>query len=664
MTSYLASVFANQGVATLVCAFFVALWAVLRPASIRDYEERPLPPNLVVQVVIVLLYIAVYLTLVGMATIGGQAFASLAESVLDQTSYIHIKPYVADMRKTAPGLAFFAFFGPLSLLPVRELERRFLVWMHRGTHLNQDGRLLALHLAECTFVPSPEERQRSIKGLRAFNVFLTQGDTSTIKLVSVEHWRKVNALLELMHTWNPPGGSMLSANQQRRLALLAAAHERKTGLALGIVSLLARDGDRAGTLAKVSEILDKASHDKPAEIANSETTLAALLVGSGPRAQHASTRVAPQELEAYLQPINDYFAVEYQLLLEDLTQLAAQSLMYAGDRAATRLDDLKRIGFCGLGYIERMDMARLLMVLFSVGVSGFATLFAFRFAMQAGISPEVARDTNADMMVMLASISLIMAAAALIGAYAGSNGEYARAARPPWGRYLRAGLFGVLAFFLIHGAQFALMGGDPMSKRREAEQQRQERILALTARSLPAEDRALLAEARIDKRPPAASADNLRALGRIAPFALLPFFIVVGMCLLARLPRHWRPAPVAQSAVGLRIWDRTLDGFAMCAILFAASALAMTVASALGLMPPRGDAAAGAPPNLAIVLIQFAILGFAIGAIVVRDVRLAAHTRMVETRESPPARPPPAAQGPAREMARAASAIGNLAAPT
>lgn len=653
MLAFFSALIAKQSLATYFFSAVVALWAILRPTMIRDDEERPLPPNRLVRVVVVILYLSVYLSLVGLGILGGKAFTDNADSFLTQTMYGMVKFSMPSVRDSVPFLAFSILFLATQWPPIAQLEKRLLVWLFRGSHLGPDGQSLARHLVECDFDPSPEERKRSIEGLRAFNVFLTDNDTKSIRLGSIENWRKVNALLRMVHDWNPSGQSALSKEQQRQLTQLAAAHERKTKLALGIVTLLAKGKDQGGTLSKVSAILDSAPHGDPMEAAEREATLAMMVGNAALETPGETLRVGSKELETYLRPINDYFAVEYQLLLEELSRLAATSLLHAGDLSGERLEELKRVGFGGLGLIERMDIGRLLMFLFAIASLGFAILFFFGPGARPIADPEIAREWRPVMLIMQASIALIMAAAALIGAYVGSNALLAQAPKTPWRAYIMAGLVGILAFVLTHGIQFAVFG-DPMTKRREIELRVQERYLARTAPLVVGEDRTLLAERALDRRVPQLGPETKRPLMRIAPFALLPFFIVIGMCRLARIRRYWTPQPVSQSRLASKVWERTIDGMAMAVILFGSCLLAFTISRMLGLMPQPSPVPGMPPPpsNPLFLLIPFGGLGFAIGALVVRDVRLAAHTRMID-REPRPVAPPPAANRPAVEPGKA-----------
>jgi hypothetical protein len=675
MSMQLTSLLAQGTFSVLFFGCLVALWAILRPPMIRDDDERPLPPLLVVRIVLVILYITLYLMLVGTAWMGGKLFTEIAEAVLSQTWYGWVKGYLAQIHTNAAGFAFIVLLAPMSLVPMRELERRFLVWLHRGSHLSGDGRDLALHLAEGPFVPSEEERQRSLAALREMNLLLSDTDTRSIKLVSVEQWRKVNALLHLLQTWNTPSAPLLTKSQTRRLARLDAAHERKTRLALGIVSLLARGGDRSKALSTVSRILDTASHGDPTEASNLEGSLMAVVgavasmaggvgpAAAGQGAQGATVTLSSHELEEYLRPINAYFAAEYRLLLEELSALASTALIHAGDAAGDRLEDLKRAGFGGLGLVERMDIPRLFLILFGVTISGFAIFALFRLGQQRSMDPELVRLLQPSQFIGLGVFSLILAVAALIGAYTASNGGLARREPMPWRSYLQAGFVSVLAFFVIWGAQISLYG-DTRDKRREALEQYEQRILARTVPSLTEEERAYIAARSVERRMPSLSSGKSRPLLRRAPYALLPFAIVLGMCLLARLPGYSAPGAVSRSRWASKAWERTIDGFAMSTILLLAGVAALLISQALGLrQAPQPGAPAGVGPSSPLFLmIQFAAIGFAVGLLVMRDVRLAAHARLV-TGDLPAASTPPGGSvGEATAVAAAATAAAAAAA--
>lgn len=651
LSTVLPAVFVRQEFATILFSVFVVLYAILRPPMIRDDEDRPLPPIKVVRLAVIVLYLSVYLALTGLAVMGGKSFSALAAQYLEQTAYSFSRYVNApDIKSSAPALAFTLLFFSMFFEPIRQLERQILVWLHLGSHLGNDGKLLARHLATCAYEPSEKQRQRSIDRLSGFHLFLSDRKTDTIRLRSVDSWRKADALLSLIGEWNADGRSTLSKEHRRRIKTLAAAHDRKTRLAVGVVGLIARAGDKAAALSRISRAMD-ATQGAGAIPEDSETKLASIIgaeelqrlerhetdVRPGDVRQDEAIIVNSQELATYLEPIDDYFVEEYALILDELGDIAAHALLQAGDEAGARLETLKEAGFRGLGLIERMDIPRLLLILFGVAVAGFAILITL--GPMQNTDAEIRRQMQNDRAVMIGAIALIMAVATLVGAYIGSTGSLARAQPFPWRGYLQAGFAGVLAFFLIHAVQFQLFG-DPLAKRRELEAKRQELVIAVQSPLLQPEVRRQSAEVAAERRKPV---EVNRPLLRIAPFSILPFAIVIGLCVLARFERPWIPAAARGSRLATKVFERTVDGLAMAIIVMLAVLAAFGLATALGTMPPRpeaGPTAAGLP-RVVLILIPFSMLGFTIGALVLRDMRLAAHTRLVQADPAPqpPARP-------------------------
>jgi hypothetical protein len=104
---------------------------------------------------------------------------------------------------------------------------------------------------------------------------------------------------------------------------------------------------------------------------------------------------------------------------------------------------------------------------------------------------------------------------------------------------------------------------------------------------------------------------------------VLPFFTTIGICWLAR-QKPWQPIG-ALGENGTALLQRFADGILIAVLMLPAFSIAVSVLMMVGQRLPdvlrsRFDIT---------VMGILAILGFIVGATVVRDVRTAAHTRVV-----------------------------------
>jgi hypothetical protein len=240
----------------------VALWALARPTTIRDYDNRPLPADAKARLFVVVCYVGLYLLGIAVTFVARDALAKVVATMPRwELAGELVRQLAPDLDKGAPFLSFFALGTLLTLPAVRELERSFMVWAYNARHLHKDVELLSLHIRSCPFVASDQERLLNIEGLKAFNIFLTDTNTQAITLPSVVAWRKTAALLRQLRAWRDDAGSLLDTAQQRQLEEIAAAHERKTRLAIEIVrvlNLVSQGGGPERALSQVSSILSGA----------------------------------------------------------------------------------------------------------------------------------------------------------------------------------------------------------------------------------------------------------------------------------------------------------------------------------------------------------------------------------------------------------------------
>ena len=206
----------------------VALWAVARPTTIRDADNRPLPPNLTARLIIVLLYAMVYAGVVAAFMFGKGFVMNVISAAPNQ-----IEAAFKSFEHQSPLLALMALVGLQSLAPFREAERAFIVWIHSVRHLHGDVSTLVAHFQSCGFTPSDVEHQKNIDELARHNIFLTDPNTRGIDLPSLHAWRKLTTMLRRLRAWNKDKQRILTDAQMELLDELEKAHARKNSFGGG-----------------------------------------------------------------------------------------------------------------------------------------------------------------------------------------------------------------------------------------------------------------------------------------------------------------------------------------------------------------------------------------------------------------------------------------------
>lgn len=639
----------------------VLAFAWTRPLTLTDFENRKLARNVSAQVFFTLLYLVLFVVLVAAFQYGGKVFVALVESAgwLGQLSQ-YLQRRSDQPASFAPLLALGAIGWFQSLPVLRELERTCLVYTYSARYMYTDVKELSEHLQHCVFDPTESERARNRQALERLNVFLTDSDTAPIDLKVVGDWRKVETLLRQLSAWTAEGRSVLNDPEREQLQEALTAHERKTALALNIIRMLdhvASGRSTAETMGEVTDLLSKAKAGGGGRIEAVEARIETVLEGGADDAAVARPiYLSSMQLMSFLEQIQSYFEEEYRILLRHVAELAAKCIVHSGDLASERLRTVKSAGFKGLGRILPISFNRILWVFFAVLGASFV-LFVARQWLASG-SVGVERVDMQRTMMMAGFISLTTALAAIVGAAVGSTRRLAQCPVVPWRTYLGAGLIAVTLFFITHGTRMMLTKGI----------ERPPVVAAQTTADAPSPAAAAAPGTRMTPwvRPP--------SLTQSAPWALIPFVVTVAICLLARLPgwplvgssfspapappaapRPGTPASMPQSGAlsetpeqrRFRVLaERTLDGIALGLAMVAAIAVVLKAVfpmlqwlvpqSGIRLPPRMVEAMAHTwlPPSL--VLMQFAI-GFFIGALILREVRRAGHSRVVLT---PVAAPP------------------------
>jgi hypothetical protein len=384
-----------------------------------------------------------------------------------------------------------------------------------------------------------------------------------------------------LRDWNDDEQRVLEQSEMKLLAEAETAHERKTQLAMTIIKMVeqaGKGGDTSKVLSDVLEMLSRTPDVDRAGVAAVEARMKTMLADDAVSATRP-LRLTGEEMRNHLAQIETYFQIEYEMLLQQVAELTAKSVILAGEAAPERLEQLRTIGFQGLGRIEPINFDRVIWLFIIVAFGGFLVLFLGRIgsAQQQGGADGLAR------------FAFVMAAAALIGAIVGSQRRLSRAPITPWSSYFAAGVVAAALFLAVQSISQLVKD-----------------YLGL-------------------QTPPG---QQPFAVHRMLPWALVPMLLTVGICRLARVPR-WPDLPGLKAYHN--VWERILDGIGVSGALLIAYLLAFSLHEPLGIELPKGLQESMKLRNILPIPIYFPLLalGFFIGFFVVRDVRRAAHARIV-----------------------------------
>lgn len=563
----------------------IALFALIRPTMVRDYDNQPLPNNATARVIFVILYVLMYVALAVGLYLSGQTVAQF----LPPLPYVKS---VADQMTTGAPVVALVTLGTLWQIPfTKELERAFLVTLHSTRHLHNDIQLLKQRLVGGVFDPPATERSLNLNMLKKHGVFVRDDDPGPVEIMTINNWRKVSSLLRLLRVWNQDRVSVLSDEDRRLLDRIQTAHDRKTLLAMTIIRMTRQSPEGTETTKMFAELMQRLSISAQlhrADLGEMEERAKSIL-GEGSRAALQPVRLTQDEFRICLNEIVGYFEIEYDILLQQLAQLVAKATVLAGDKAPERLQQLKEIGFSGLGRIERISLDVVLWLFLVATFGGFLVVYI----------PNMGHVTNPQ---GLARFAFSMSIAGLIGALVGSVRRYARALYAPWTVYFLAGLLAAalyIGFTLVHN-----LINEILQIQRGPEQR---------PFSLP---------------------DTIT-------WGLLPLVLTVAIAFLARV-RVWSELP--QLGEFGPIAERIIDGACVSAVVLIGYYGAIVLHPVLGLeLSARLQERMAAPHILPIPIFPpLQALAFLIGFFFVRDVRRVAHATIVEDVKS--AAPKPATQ--------------------
>ena len=558
----------------------VVIFAVLRLFQVKDADGQKLPQSFPARSFFVLTYVLIYVAIVLIFRLSPDLLQIITGS----------SRFEASLKQTpelVPMLAVAALYSIFSIPQVKDIERDYILFIHSAQHRTADEERLCEHLIICEFHPSDQERRLNENYLQQFNLYITNRGDGPVRLGAFDAWRKTSAILRRLRDSNANIQRTLSNEDRLELARLEAAHQRKTSLAVSIIRILndlGSEAENSAKLAMVTELLSNAAHSDRERVLDAEVVSQTIIEAqtSGPKREVGKPlRISEQQILQYLSQIENYFRVEYKLILQSLSRMAARSIVRAGELIGNRLEDLKKAGFTGLGTVEQVTLDRVIWVLLVTWVVTFV-LFSL---------PAFLAGTGQRLVPIFLSVASSFSVAALIGSIWGARRSLIERRITPWASYLAAAFFAVAGFFIIQSIRYAI---DPDA-----------------------------AVTRIRETLNVQTVTFTQYLAHLSPFALTPALIAVGICRFARI-RKWPTWPF------IDLPQRLKDGLALgllCLVAhLAARYLHQLVKTAFGVQSWHHS-------DLQFYLFQatFFTIGFVIGSIVVGDVRNIAYSEIVPT---------------------------------
>lgn len=567
---------------------WIIAWATYRALGPTRGQHLQSDWVLAARFIYVFSYLVVFVGGTGVIVFGGQLGTHLATGVSGSF------PLLADANamlggKTAPLAPLFALgviHLALKIEPVNELDRRVLAWLHSADHLEDELQKLRAVLETMPFEPSDLEVAENRRKLQDYDVRFTDNRLISGDIAVVTLWRKVACLLRFVSAWQRSSVKVLNAEEEHELRDVEKTDHRKTAHAFNIIRAL-RHPPRGQTMAAndfgramplETQQLEAVGGDKPALV----------LVDYLPQQvqSNQTLELDSEELAGHIRKIQNYFLAEYNILLRQLSTLAAKAVVYSGDEAASRVQKLKEAGFVQLGEINRLTMDNIVK-LFCLTIILVVWVFFILL-----LNP----DWEGPSVVVIWKIGLIYAFAILCGAMIGSNRTLARRPNTPWAAFAAAGVMSFLLFLFVH---FSIAVSQAF-------------VAALPVLAGGGSENLVdkLSFGQVERNGNKVEI----ALRDILPWALLPTFASVAICRVSR--NAW------SSRLG-RLVPRVFDGMILAGVLFVVAllvlALHLRLQTLMAVNLEDGDGILYG--RLLFVALVAALIGFLMGSTAIADIR-------------------------------------------
>ena len=430
-------------------------------------------------------------------------------------------------------LAVVTLGGMLQFSIFRDLERSTIIWLHSRRHMSDDLNKLWHHLDDGPFRAVAGPSGRSIATVSSGTASMSRMKASmpsvSSRSTSGAKRRRYCVVSGLGTTTRRH--AVLGNDDMKLLKDLETSHDRKTELAMTILKMVdevqAHQGGRTRrrVLGAMLKVLADTPHVDRDSVAAAEARAKIIVSSSVEDLTKKQLRLTGEQLRVRISQIEKYFEVEYQIMLQQVSLLAARSVVLSGDKANDRLEELKAAGIGGLGSIQQFSFDRVLWMFLVVSLGGFLVLYlGYSRTMTPGMAEGLAR------------FAFAMAIAALIGAIVGSRRRHSNSVQTPWLKYLTGGILAGVIFIGVSVLSNAIK-------------------VAM-------------------KIPQPEGQPAVFGLIGCCPGRLLPCIISIAIARLARIP-HW---PEVQRIASFSwLYVRTIDGVCVSLALFVAYAMAFSL---------------------------------------------------------------------------------------
>jgi hypothetical protein len=555
------------GVGAILVMVFTGFWF---PKELESAGEGRLPKNFQVGFLFAmmnLIFFAVVLAFVFVLSHAPIFMKLIFASSLDELKVVGdlLKTVTEGDRSNASLIVtgVGVFFGLFGLQRWRRIEAGTLRQLHSISLVDEDERKLADRLKTCKFAPAGADEDRGILALDRLQRRFSPEDADATERSLAEKARKVGALLRLWQDKDQAWPATLARADRPKIDTALHTHQRRMTLVSRVneyVEKIERGEVDPKELAEIMVALNRGQ-------VTSEDVLARLREMSSSPAAHT---VDEQSLQQIVRHLVEFLVDGYNDQLTDLAAATAKAAITSGDDAQKKLDVLKSAGFSGIGRIERIDLHR---SVFIVMLIFLFVLFVF-FAAPRVLPLLGGRPFEGTRQPFIFVIAITMTIAVVVGTMVGGLRNLANAPNTPWAWYLLAAMATavahIVAVLIASVLKLTIAGGNP-----------------------------------------AYQPVQFAVAG-----SLVPFFIVLGICLLSR-----------RNTLRGRLPERLADGLWFSLFMLAGGFAFNMVVELAGLPPPRADA--DFVDRMVLIGFVTAAVGAFIGPTVLHHVRAAALSSIV-----------------------------------
>lgn len=351
-----------------------------------------------------------------------------------------------DAVAPAAVLALIALFGGFKIPILNKADEKYRRWLSSIDFRQREAEQIEILLRRSDFSPPEGERRANREKLHQFEFYVEESPFDPESGV-IGLWRKVAGLLRLVDYWQGQYRGFLSSSQKAVIAEIRDLDERKTKMALAIVRIMMSIRDSDGEEVQGPELkrLEAVPHQDRPGIAALEEAVEEHLAARVSTGEAGAVRIEMHELDGYIKQIEGYFEIEYRILLDKLVALVAEAVCLNRRSTSLFVEELHTVGFVEMGEYVRFGVEKIFvfaLVLFVALALGFAGM-------------DILLDQVTRMEITKIFLIFFVYLAAVICAIGfGCNRTVAEKPFTPWGEYLKASLATLVAFVMIHAANY------------------------------------------------------------------------------------------------------------------------------------------------------------------------------------------------------------------